>query len=452
MLGRIASRAAASATTTATAIASTTATRAFSARGAAVAVAAAKSGTSAKHTVLADRIAGIPTDAEAAANFPAKFLGFELAKDKPLFTPGPLGVSLTTKQAALRDLGSRDRLFMDTVKDIRTQLVQLAGVSTKDFTSVLIQGSGSFAVEAVIQTALPRKGGKFLVLANGAYGYRMNKMANYLDIPVIMFEFPETEKAPLAEVEKLLKANPDVTTVAIVHSETSSGIINPISEVGALVRKHLPNATYFVDAMSSFGGIPINMEEANIDFLVSSANKCIEGTPGFSYAIARRSALDKCKGNSRSLSLDLQDQNAYMEQTGQFRFTPATHSILSFRQALRELEIEGGVEARAARYQLNRAILRKGMAELGFRELLDNSHEGYIITSFHFPKHAKFDFEKFYSTLSAKGYVIYPGKVTKADCFRVGSIGRLFPNHMTELLETMKVVLAEMGIPTPIQE
>lgn len=352
----------------------------------------------------------------------------------------------------MRDLGSRDVAFMKAVKEIRAGLLELAQVNEKDFTTVLIQGSGTFAVEATIQTATPRQGGKLLILANGAYGSRIIKIADYLNIPRVVLEFPENEKAPLNDIEKLMAAHPDITMVTLVHCETSSGVINPIAQVGKLVREKLPQATYFVDAMSSFGGIPLNMDACNIDFLVSSANKCIEGTPGFSYTLARRSALAKCKGNSRSLSLDLFDQNAYMEQTGQFRFTPATHSMLSFHQALKELKLEGGPEARARRYQENRRVLRLGMAKLGFRELLDDSHEGYIITSFHFPKHPNFSFEKFYSKLNEKGYVIYPGKVTRADCFRIGSIGHLFPKDMQNVLVGIEKTLQEMDIAVPIQE
>ncbi|XP_056021063.1 2-aminoethylphosphonate--pyruvate transaminase-like isoform X2 [Ostrea edulis] len=323
-------------------------------------------------------------------------------KEKKLFTPGPLSVSLTVRQAALRDLGSRDIEFISTVKFLRSKLLEIAEVSKKYYTAVPVQGSGTFAVEAVFHTAVPKSYGKVLVLENGAYGKRMGKICEVLKIPYHMEGFAEDSKVTVERVEQILRNDPSFSMVAIVHCETSSGVINPVVEVGQSIKKIKPDCVYFVDAMSSFGAVPLDLESGNIDFLVSSVNKCLQGIPGFSYAIAKIEQLLQCKGNSRSLSLDLHDQYDGLEKTGQFRFTPPTHCMLAFCQAIKEFEEEGGVVGRSKRYRENRRILQEGMNKLGFEEFLSPDHDGYIITSYKFPKDPNFDFKTFYSKLNEK--------------------------------------------------
>ncbi|EDO36761.1 predicted protein [Nematostella vectensis] len=373
-------------------------------------------------------------------------------KDKKLFTPGPLGTSFTVKKSMLRDVGSRDEDFIDCVHFIRSKLLEIAGVSQAEYTAIPLQGSGTYAVEAVITTATPKTGGKLLVIVNGSYGKRMVKICEVSGIETIVLQGEEAQKVDLQSVENTLKQHPDLNGVCIVHCETSTGVIHPVEAVGKLVRMHTPNAFFFVDAMSSFGAVPLNLEGAQITYMVSSANKCIEGVPGFSFVLAEKKHLLSCRGQSRTLSLDIVDQFEGLEKSGQFRFTPATHAMLAFRTALRELAEEGGVIGRAERYMENRHILHDGMRKLGFKEFLDDTHEGYIITSFFYPKHPNFDFTQFYKHLSAKDQVIYPGKVTEADCFRIGNIGHLFPKDMEHLLKCIEEVLADMDIPTPIME
>eukprot|EP00735_Rhodelphis_limneticus_P008788 TRINITY_DN2273_c0_g1::TRINITY_DN2273_c0_g1_i1::g.6916::m.6916 TRINITY_DN2273_c0_g1::TRINITY_DN2273_c0_g1_i1::g.6916 ORF type:complete len:405 (+),score=160.95,sp/Q8D3M4/PHNW_VIBVU/48.04/4e-115,Aminotran_5/PF00266.14/2.7e-26,Aminotran_1_2/PF00155.16/0.00042 TRINITY_DN2273_c0_g1_i1:47-1216(+) len=370
--------------------------------------------------------------------------------DKLLFTPGPLTTSMSVKRAMLHDYGSRDKTFITIAREIREKLLKIADVCSEQYTTIPIQGSGTYAVEAVISSSVPRKDGKMLVFVNGAYGKRMCTICKYYDIPCVPIEFSETELVDLARAEEALKANPDVTTVGIIHSETSSGVINPVEEVGVLVHKYLPGAKYLIDAMSSFGAVPFNLTRANAHFVVSSANKCIEGVPGFSFILAEKASLAACQGNGRSLSLDIWDQYSNLEKSGQFRFTPPTHSMAAFHQALLELEAEGGVAARAKRYQNNREVLRKGMKELGFHELLGPEHTGYIITSFLYPKHENYNFEKFYNSLNDKGFAIYPGKTVNIDCFRIGSIGHLFPEDVENLVNAIKLTLEEMSIPLPL--
>ncbi|MDE0738673.1 MAG: 2-aminoethylphosphonate--pyruvate transaminase [Planctomycetota bacterium] len=365
-------------------------------------------------------------------------------KDKLLFTPGPLTTSSTVKEAMLRDLGSRDTAFIAAIETIRNSLLGLAGLSReKGYECALMQGSGTFGVESVIGSAVP-PGGKLLVVINGAYGERMLKIADVLGIECEALRCGENTKTDPDAVARRLDADGSITTVAIVHCETTTGIINPVEETGALVRER--GKTYIVDAMSSFGAVALDLEKARVDFLVSSANKCIEGVPGFSFAICRGEALARCEGQARSLSLDLFAQWKGLESNGQFRFTPPTHTILAFEKALEELAEEGGVAGRAARYSGNYDTLVAGMSALGFKEYLPREDQGYIITSFRYPTHPAFDFTEFYTRLSEKSLVIYPGKVSDADCFRIGNIGRIEQDDVKNLLTAIASVLEEMGI------
>lgn len=366
----------------------------------------------------------------------------ERYKDKALFTPGPLTTSRTVKQAMLRDLGSRDTEFIGIVREIRRKLLLLGGADSA-YEAIPMQGSGTFAVESVISSTVPA-GGRMLVVINGAYGKRIEQIARVLKIDVTLLTFPETEAADPSQVAAALQSNATITHVALVHCETTTGLLNPVREIGAVVKRL--NRVYFVDAMSSFGAVPLNLADCSIDYLVSSANKCIEGVPGFGFVLARREALLGVEGFARSLSLDLLSQWRGLEKDGQFRFTPPTHVLLAFHQALRELEQEGGVEARAARYSKNHRTLVDGMRALGFKEYLAPELQSHIITSFHYPDDPNFTFEEFYAHLNEKGYVIYPGKVSKGNCFRIGHIGRLFPCDMKDLLAAIHSTLGEMDV------
>ncbi|MEO8427412.1 MAG: 2-aminoethylphosphonate--pyruvate transaminase [Verrucomicrobiota bacterium] len=369
------------------------------------------------------------------------------SRDKLLFTPGPLTTSLSVKQAMLHDAGSWHFEFNELVRTIRERLLTLAAVSRDaGYECILLQGSGTFGVEAVFATCIPPNG-KVVVLANGAYGERMLVMLQHAKIDHVVLRTPEDTPNDPAALDRLLAADKAITHVAIIHCETTTGILNPITEAGQIAKRH--GRSYIVDAMSSFAAIPIDFAAAGIDYLISSANKCIEGVPGFSFVIARRAALLACDGNARSLSLDLLGQLKGFEKNGQFRYTPPTHSILAFREALDELDQEGGVMARGARYQRNHEVLVDGMKKLGFRVYLDPKLQSYIITSFYFPSDPKFTFNEFYRRLADKGFIIYPGKISQADTFRIGSIGRLFESDMRGLLAAVAETIHEMGIKVP---
>jgi 2-aminoethylphosphonate-pyruvate transaminase len=203
---------------------------------------------------------------------------------------------------------------------------------------------------------------------------------------------------------------------------------------------------YMVDAMSSFGALPLDMVSDNIDVMVSSSNKCIEGVPGFSYVLLKRDLLIAAEGKSHSVVLDLFAQWKGLESNGQFRFTPPTHSMVAFRQALRELETEGGIAMRRARYQRNAEELITRMRAMGFKPLLNDNEAGPIIQTFLMPRDAKFDFEVFYESLRQRGFAIYPGKLTKRPSFRIGTIGQINDKVIKALAIAIEEVLKIMDV------
>lgn len=323
------------------------------------------------------------------------------------------------------------------VEEIRKGLVQLATRKTDEYTSILMQGSGTYCVEATLGSVITPKH-KLLILSNGAYGDRMGNIAEYHGMNYDMLAFDETEQVSVEYVDDYLAHNAEITHVAVVHCETTTGILNPLKEIAHMVKMH--GKKLIVDAMSSFGGVPLDVEELGIDFMISSANKCIQGVPGFGFIIARKSELQYCKGVSKSLSLDIYDQWDAMEKGhGKWRFTSPTHVVRAFKQAMDELAAEGGVEARHARYCRNHDVLVEGMRSLGFKTLLKDEVQSPVITSFLYPD-KEFDFKEFYHQLKEKGFVIYPGKISQADTFRIGNIGDVFPEDFSRLIEAIKTV------------
>jgi 2-aminoethylphosphonate-pyruvate transaminase len=368
-------------------------------------------------------------------------------KRKLLFTPGPLNTSASVKEAMLRDVGSRDKEFIDLIRNIRRCLLELGGVSqSSSYEAVLVQGSGTFGIESVISSVVPANG-KLLIIANGAYGERIVKIAARHQIPHDVLRCPENEAPDPRAIQQKLQDS-QITHVAMVHCETTTGILNPINDIGPIV--HAAKRTFIVDAMSSFGAIPISLQNDAIDFLISSANKCIQGVPGFSFVLASREKLEATKGLARTLSLDLYEQWRGLEQDGQFRFTPPTHALLAFAQALDELDREGGVAGRNRRYSANQKLLASGMTDLGFIPYLPSAVQSPIITAFHYPPHPNFRFDEFYSRLSDLGMVIYPGKLTTVECFRLGNIGDLHAPDIRSLVQAIEQVLHEMKIPVPV--
>lgn len=359
-----------------------------------------------------------------------------------LLTPGPLTTARSTREAMLRDWGSRDPAFLELNARVREQVLVIAD-AVDTHVCVPVQGSGTFAVEATLGTLVPRDG-KVLALINGAYGHRMVRICQVAGIATEAHEWNELEPVDPKVIARLLDADASITHVAVVHCETTTGILNPVAAVAAVVAER--KRSLIVDAMSAFGALELSARRVPYDALVASSNKCIEGAPGMGFAVIRRSALEKCEGNARSLSLDLYDQWRGLEKTKQWRFTPPTHVLAAFDQALRSHAEEGGVNGRGARYRANCRVLVDGMRAMGFHTALPDDLQAPIIITFLLPKDPKFAFETFYQGLARRGFLIYPGKLTKADTFRMGCIGHVQPDDMRRALVAVRETLDEMGV------
>jgi 2-aminoethylphosphonate-pyruvate transaminase len=363
-------------------------------------------------------------------------------RDALLLTPGPLTTGAATKEAMLHDWGSRDAAFLKIDAAIRDRLVAIVG-DPDNYVCVPVQGSGTFAVEATLGTLI-RRNGKALVLVNGAYGKRMTRMLDYLAVPYTVIEDPEDRPHDAGAVDQALVDDPTITHVLAVHCETTSGILNPIEEIAYAVDRR--RRSLIIDSMSAFGALPLNAKKVPFDAVVASANKCLEGVPGLAFAVMRRQALERCQGNARSLSLDLHDQWVNFCKTGQWRFTPPTHVIVALSTALDQFDAEGGVEGRNERYAANCRVLVDGMRALGFETLLPDKLQAPIIVTFKTPKDPKYDFQTFYDALNKRGFVIYPGKLTVADSFRMGCIGRVDTGDLKAAVEAVRQAMAEMGV------
>ncbi|MCK8484238.1 2-aminoethylphosphonate--pyruvate transaminase [Aliiroseovarius sp. S2029] len=360
-----------------------------------------------------------------------------------LLTPGPLTTSYAVKEAMLRDWGSWDDDFRAMTREMRQRLLALLGDGSDDFDCVPMQGSGTFSVEAMLASFIPRDG-KALVLANGAYGMRSAQTLEYLGRDHVVLNKGDYLPPRGDEVAQILTDDPAITHVVAIHCETSSGILNPVEEISEAV--YAAGRKLLIDSMSAFGAIDLKVADIRYEAMVSSANKCIEGVPGFGFIIARKSELEAAKGNSHSLSLDVHAQWAHMNKTGQWRFTPPTHVVAAFLEALRGHDAEGGVAGRGGRYTRNRDVMVDGMRELGFETLLKDRWLSPIIVTFFCPADENFVFDHFYELMKDKGFIIYPGKLTVVDSFRVGCIGQMDEHVMRQVVTAAKETLDEMGV------
>ena len=360
-----------------------------------------------------------------------------------LLTPGPLTTAYEVKEAMLKDWGSWDEDFRDLTKKLRKNLLSLLGPRKNLYDCIPIQGSGTFAVESMLGTFIP-KDGKLLVLANGAYGLRAAQTMDYLNRDYHLLDKGDYLPPRGSEVADILENDKAITHVLVIHCETSSGILNPLEEIGAAVKS--AGRKLLIDSMSAFGAVPVDPEKIDFEAMVSSANKCIEGVPGFGFVFAKLSELEAAKGNCHSLSLDVEAQWSAMEKSGQWRFTPPTHVVAAFLTALEIHEEEGGVAGRGARYTNNRDVMVSGMRDLGFETLLDERWLSPIIVTFFCPADRAFEFTKFYDLMKSEGYIIYPGKLTVVDSFRIGCIGRMDAHVMKGVVSAAKKALETMGV------
>lgn len=357
-----------------------------------------------------------------------------------LLTPGPLTTSNRTRQAMMTDWGSWDDRFNQLTASVCSQLLAILNGADSHH-CVPLQGSGTFAVEAAIGTLVPRNG-KVLVLINGAYGKRLAKICEVLGREFSTFETAEDEPTTAADVDRLLHADSAITHVALIHCETSTGILNPLPQIAEVVKRH--GKRLVIDAMSSFGALPIDAREVPFEALIAASGKCLEGVPGMGFVFAEKHALAAAQGNCHSLAMDLFDQHSYMTKTGQWRFTPPTHVVAALHEALLQYAEEGGLPARHQRYANNCQALLDGMAELGVRSFLPAAIQAPIIATFHAPDDPRYQFTAFYERVKAKGFILYPGKLTQVETFRVGCIGHVDAADMRAAVKAIAEVLQEM--------
>lgn len=365
-----------------------------------------------------------------------------LGQEPILLTPGPLTTSPATRQAMLRDWGSWDAQFNRITASLCRDLVDIVH-GGDDYVCVPLQGSGTFSVEAAIGTLTPRNA-RILVPDNGAYCQRILKICRYLGRDAVALPIPEDQAVSAAAIDEALSRDPSITHVAQVHLETGAGVLNPLADIARVCQKH--GKGLIVDAMSSFGAVEIDVRSMPFDALIAASGKCLEGVPGMGFVIAKKTALEASGGNSHSLAMDLHDQYTYMQKTTQWRFTPPTHVVAALRAAVDQFLTEGGQPVRGGRYQKNCRALVDGMALLGFRPFLDAEVQAPVIVTFHAPTDSKYDFKAFYAAVRERGYILYPGKLTQIETFRVGCIGAIDDNEMRNVVMAISQSLASLGI------
>ena len=359
-----------------------------------------------------------------------------------LLTPGPLTTSLRTKLAMLKDWGSWDSDFIAITARVRQSLLSIVH-GHDSHVVVPLQGSGTFSVEAAVATVVPPDG-HVLVLDNGAYCKRAAKLTHLMGRRTTVVPFAEDAAISPELLQTHLLADKSITHVVMIHCETGAGVLNPLQAVADVCHAH--GKGLIVDAMSSFAALEIDARKVHFDALIAASGKCLEGVPGMGFVFIRKAILPQCEGNNNSLAMDLYDQYVYMEKTGQWRFTPPTHVLVALNEAIAQFEEEGGQTARLKRYQSNCRTLVGGMAELGFKPFLDPAIQAPIIVTFHAPADPRYQFKTFYDIAKKNGFILYPGKLTQVETFRVGCIGAIGPVEMAQAVHAVALTLKEMGI------
>ena len=363
-------------------------------------------------------------------------------RDKILLTPGPLTTTLRTKLAMLRDWGSWDSDFNAVTAKVRASLLDIIH-GHGSHVVVPLQGSGTFSVEAAVATVVPRDG-HILVLDNGAYCKRAARLSQMMGRRCTQVNFADDQPVSAQVLQQQLKADPTITHVVMIHCETGAGVLNPLQAVADVCKAH--GKSLIVDAMSSFAALPIDARTMQFDALIAASGKCLEGVPGMGFVFIRKEILEACAGQSQSLAMDLYDQYVYMEKTGQWRFTPPTHVVVALAEAIAQFEAEGGRADRLLRYESNCRTLLEGMSRLGFKPFLDSSVQAPIIVTFHAPSHRHYDFKAFYNAARARGFILYPGKLTQIETFRVGCIGAIGPAEMEQAVHAVELALRDLGL------
>lgn len=359
-----------------------------------------------------------------------------------LLTPGPVSVSHSTKAVMMVDRPSGDTEFQADVVLARKYLVDLVN-GQGAYTAIPVPGSATYANEAAIATLVP-EGGKLLIHSNGVYGDRLIEICAATGTPHAVIRTPPFTPATAEAFEAAIAADKAITHVFVVHCETSTGVINPLEPVAEICRRH--SIGLLIDAVASFGAMPIDAKALRFDAVMLSSNKCMQGVPGVGWAVVRTTVLEAARGHRRSLTLDLWDQNQHLDRTGAFRFTPPTQVVAAFAQACREHAAEGGTEARLERYRRNWRRLVGGMRQMGFRTVVPDAFASPIVATFHNPDHPDFSFEKLFQGMKRRGYVIFPGRLALADTFRIGCMGDVTEEDIGDAMVAVDETMREMGV------
>lgn len=359
-----------------------------------------------------------------------------------LLNPGPATTTRSVKEAqVVPDICPREQEFGDLLDGIRRDLVRIVH-GEDQFVTILFGGSGTAAMEAVMSSVVP-PGGRVLVVENGAYGTRFVEMAERHRIETVSFRMPYGEPPDLKALDALLSVNQGITHLFVIHHETTTGMLNPVSEIAATAARN--GVSVVLDAMSSFAGLPIDLRRLGVDYLISSSNKCIQGMAGLSFVLCRRSLLVASRNHARTYYLDLLEQHLYFEKTRQTRFTPPVQTCYALRRAIDEYFAEGQ-GGRFARYRANWETLYAGLSNLGFRFLLPRQWESGILVAVREPDHPAYSFEDMHDYLYARGFTIYPGKGAREATFRLSILGDLSTTDVTAFLQALEAYLKERGI------
>ena len=365
-----------------------------------------------------------------------------MSHDAILLTPGPLTTTLRTKLVMLRDWGSWDVEFNEVTQRVRRSLLKIIH-GENSHVVVPLQGSGTFSIEAAVATLVPHNG-HILVLDNGAYCKRAAKISTMMGRRCTLMPFADDEAVSPSDLQQQLASDNSITHVVLIHCETGAGVLNPLQAVANVCAAF--DKGLIVDAMSSFAAIEIDARKTHFDALIAASGKCLEGVPGMGFVFIRKAVLDGCAGQSQSLAMDLYDQHTYMEKTGQWRFTPPTHVVVALAEAIAQFEEAGGQPARLARYTHNCQTLIVGMKALGFKPFLEPAVQAPIIVTFLAPAHPNYEFRRFYDAAKARGFIMYPGKLTQVETFRIGCIGAIGPVEMEQAVHAVALALKDLSV------
>jgi 2-aminoethylphosphonate aminotransferase len=358
-----------------------------------------------------------------------------------LLNPGPATTTDSVKYSmVVPDICPREREFGDLMLRVSEKLVKVAH-GEKEYHAVMFGGSGTAAVEACISSVVPREK-KMLIIDNGAYGRRMTDIAHIHDIDTVLYSIPSGTYPILSEVEELLKKHQGyISHLAMVHHETTTGMLNPLKDTIALAGKY--GVEVIVDAMSSFAGIPIDLNSMKPHYLISSSNKCLQGMPGISFVICKKTSLNALSTTPpRSLYLNLYQQHTHLQEKKQLPFTPPVQTFYALEKALDEYFLETE-KKHFCRYKENYLSLFKGLSELGFSFLIPEEYQSGLLISVKAPTNSRYSFEDMHDYFYAKGYTIYPGKVTEVDTFRLSVIGQIYKSDIENFLHELKTFLSQ---------